>query len=100
MRTTGLHLHSARIYYQQHHTSLARAEGLCRGSCALCSVQGVGSSVIGAMLAAVAAAGVRRLWCNARVEQVGFYRKRGMEVSPRAGGQSPVAQALVIQRGR
>jgi hypothetical protein len=55
--------------------------------------------VIGAMLAAVAAAGVRRLWCNARVEQVEFYRKRGMEVSPPAGGQSPVAQALVRQRG-
>ena len=31
--------------------------------------------MIGAMLAAVAAAGGRRLWCNARVEQVEFYRK-------------------------
>ena len=55
--------------------------------------------MLGAMLAAVAAAGVRRLWCNARVEQVEFYRKRGMEVGPPAGGQSPAAQALVRQRG-
>jgi N-acetylglutamate synthase-like GNAT family acetyltransferase len=43
--------------------------------------RGVGRLLIEAMEREAGASGVRTMWCNARVEAIGFYRRAGWEVA-------------------
>ncbi|PHI20331.1 GNAT family N-acetyltransferase [Lewinellaceae bacterium SD302] len=43
--------------------------------------QGYGSQLLRYLIQELKEKGISRLWCNARVEQVGFYRKFGLETS-------------------
>ena len=54
-----------------------REEAQFRKFCVRASLQkrGVGRALLGHALRELAEAGVRRVWCNARAEQAGFYAR-------------------------
>ncbi|RCH54995.1 N-acetyltransferase [Mucilaginibacter hurinus] len=47
----------------------------------LCQKQGIGSAVMKYIIDFVKTNGGKRLWCNARVEAIDFYLKRGFSVT-------------------